>query len=54
MSNIELLERVVEVAAECRDGGMNGGEFVSLALALFFLFSTAKNETAIEGFLFVL
>ena len=52
MSNIELLERVVEVAAECRDGGMNGGEFVSLAL--FFLFSTAKNETAIEGFLFVL
>jgi hypothetical protein len=25
----ELLERVVELAAECRDEGMSGGQFVS-------------------------
>ena len=29
MSGNELLERVVELAAECRDEGMGGGEFVS-------------------------
>jgi hypothetical protein len=29
LTSQELLERVVELAAECRDGGMGGGEFVS-------------------------
>jgi len=29
MTSQQLLERVVELAAECRDGGMGGGEFVS-------------------------
>ena len=29
MTSQELLERVVELAAECRDEGMGGGEFVS-------------------------
>ena len=29
MTSQQLLERVVELAAECRDDGMGGGEFVS-------------------------
>ena len=29
MTSQQLLERVVELAAECRDEGMGGGEFVS-------------------------
>ena len=29
MTSQELLERVVELAAECRDEGMDGGEFGS-------------------------